>query len=351
MGRAEDIYERIKSEGEAAIDRFIDDRQSEELFLDFKRSSDNGSGKKLHQIDRENFASAISGFGNSEGGVIVWGVDCSPTVGDSSDVARYKEHIKKPGRFRSWLEGVVSGCTIPAHQLVENHVLISSDNNIGFVITLIPKSPIAPHQVVTSGKRNLQYLVRAGSSFVQAPHAVLSGMFGRLPIARIVPNFIVSEYIDSNNNEIVVELGIMAANMGPGIAVDTFVTITVNSTPGPNCRMWFQPDKQGVWESWDFMKLKFTSVTKREVRLPPQVELMPVVISIRLKPPFVNEFDISGYFGCSNSPMYPFQMKTKPEHIDEEYKRVMLGGNDCQHIDILNINEQAKRHNERERPY
>ena len=77
MGRAEDIFERIQQNGETAIDEFIITRKSEELFLDFKRSADNGAGRVLHSIDRDNFAKAISGFGNSEGGVIVWGVDCS----------------------------------------------------------------------------------------------------------------------------------------------------------------------------------------------------------------------------------------------------------------------------------
>jgi hypothetical protein len=47
MGRAEDLFERIRNEGESAIDFFIETQQSEELFLDFKRSADNGAGRKL----------------------------------------------------------------------------------------------------------------------------------------------------------------------------------------------------------------------------------------------------------------------------------------------------------------
>jgi hypothetical protein len=38
MGRAEDIFERIKAEGELAINEFVQTRHCEELFLDFKRS-------------------------------------------------------------------------------------------------------------------------------------------------------------------------------------------------------------------------------------------------------------------------------------------------------------------------
>lgn len=78
MGRAEDIFEKLKKEGESAIDEFIAARQSEELYLDFKRSANDGRKKILHDRDLNNLAKAISGFGNSEGGVIVWGLTLPP---------------------------------------------------------------------------------------------------------------------------------------------------------------------------------------------------------------------------------------------------------------------------------
>ena len=89
MGRAEDLFKRLSDGGETEIDRLIVDRQSEELFLDFKRSADDGRGNRLHDNDRTNLAKAISGFGNSEGGVIVWGVDCR-NQDNRGDVARAK---------------------------------------------------------------------------------------------------------------------------------------------------------------------------------------------------------------------------------------------------------------------
>jgi hypothetical protein len=108
MGRAEDIFKKIKDEGKRAIDEFIATRKSEELFLDFKRSADNGAGNvlNLNIKDRENLARAISGFGNSEGGVVIWGVYCSKDV-DFADVATTKFPINNARRFESWLEGAV----------------------------------------------------------------------------------------------------------------------------------------------------------------------------------------------------------------------------------------------------
>jgi hypothetical protein len=78
MGRAEEIFARIVDRGEEAIDEFINTRTSEELFLDFKRSADHGRGAVLHQNDRTNFEKAVSGFGNSEGGVILVGSGLLP---------------------------------------------------------------------------------------------------------------------------------------------------------------------------------------------------------------------------------------------------------------------------------
>jgi hypothetical protein len=89
MNRAADLFAMLTAKGEAAIDELIVSRKAEELFLDFKRSGDNGAGVRLHESDSKNFSKAISGFGNSEGGVVVWGVDCFSGK-DGSDVASNK---------------------------------------------------------------------------------------------------------------------------------------------------------------------------------------------------------------------------------------------------------------------
>jgi len=62
----------------SAIDDLVKNRSHEELFLDFKRSADNGNGERLYPTDHRHLADAISAFGNSEGGVIVWGLNYRP---------------------------------------------------------------------------------------------------------------------------------------------------------------------------------------------------------------------------------------------------------------------------------
>jgi len=203
MGRAEDLFARLQEGGEQAIDELIATRQSEELFFDFKRSSDNASGVRLSTTDRNNLGKAISGFGNSEGGVIVWGVDCSQDS-TGADLPRFKVPLADSARFVSWLEGAVSGTTVPPHSLVRSIPIGAS-----FAATLVAKSDRAPHQTVQS----VQYYIRAGSNFTPTPHAVLAGMFGRRPLPNVFHKFLVAP-AEIRGKRINFDLGILVRNQG-----------------------------------------------------------------------------------------------------------------------------------------
>ena len=177
MSRAEDIFQKLIYFGEDAIDEFILNQQTEELFLDFKQAVSVGKNfTTLHRDDRKNLSKAISGFGNSEGGVIIWGVECSRDI-EIGDVAKAKVKVKNVHRFLSWLENAISGCTIPSHNKVRNHIISCDANGDGFIATYIPKCDIAP--LMTTG--NSTIYIRSGSNNVPAPYAVIAGMFGRRP--------------------------------------------------------------------------------------------------------------------------------------------------------------------------
>jgi len=234
MGRAEDLFGRLEKDGERAIDDLVSEQQFEELFLDFKRSADGGRGTKLHQNDRLNLAKAISGFGNSEGGVVIWGVECSKTA-DQGDVASAKVPIENPKRYASWLEGAISACTIPPHPSVRNLAVETATSGFGFVATLIPKSYLAPHQCV----KPVQYYIRAGSDFVPTPHAVLAGLFGRRPQAFVFHMWSIPEAKLARKAATVLavefEVGLLLGSHGPGLARDLYVNAKI-----------FPPDKPSM---------------------------------------------------------------------------------------------------------
>jgi len=163
MGRAEDIFNDIVERGMDAIEDFLVSRKSEELFLDFKRSANDGQGETLDSGDWKNLSKAISGFGNSEGGVLVWGVSCGK-VKERGDVPDALQPVTDVRRFVSLLEGAVSGCTVPPHTDVLSQAILS-EGDTGFAITLIPKSLNTPHQSIQNTQyRNVSTILRHFSS-------------------------------------------------------------------------------------------------------------------------------------------------------------------------------------------
>jgi hypothetical protein len=83
------------------IQEFVPDGREEDLHLEFKLISDS----ELKKDDRRSFARAVSGFANSDGGLIVWrvdarknkdGVDCAvvPVLANSRDLWRNSTNLR-----------------------------------------------------------------------------------------------------------------------------------------------------------------------------------------------------------------------------------------------------------------
>ena len=226
QSRAEELFARIEAEGELALNALVDARESESLFLDFKVSSDDGRSNRLHDHDRGHLAKAVSAFANTEGGVIVWGIDCRQTM-TAGDVPVEKKPIEQPTRFRSWLEGAISGLTVPPCANCRSFAVpMAADKNRGFVATLVPKSATAPHQ--TTGTN--QFLVRIGSSFYPAPYGLLSGLFGRA-----IPPAVSLSFIQSNigaweiSGPAAFTLTVCVGNVGQQLATQSYVSAIVRS--------------------------------------------------------------------------------------------------------------------------
>jgi len=298
MGRAEELFESINSGQEAAIDRLIADFQSENLWLDFKRSADVGSGIKLHVSDRENFARAISGFGNSDGGVIVWGVDCRRDPATGADIPQGKFPIENPERYVSWLENVVSSCTSPPHTVIEHRAFRLPGTSVGFVATLIPSSMHAPHQCIQPST-DLRYYIRVGSNFTPVPHAVLAGLFGKRPQPLIALKWLGVAATINNQGTINVQTTISLTNGGRSIARDIYLNIWAYHQ-GKTSHILFGQVNQDRWEVYQLLNL-WNVMSSEGARLAPGASAPVGVFEIALGPPFAHglQYDIS--CGCDGS--------------------------------------------------
>ena len=222
MGRADELYNRIKNAGAAEVHAMIAAPVVEELFLDYKQSSTPLPGAKLSDDDRKNMAKAIAGFGNSEGGVIVWGVDCRKTA--HGDVPTRAVPITQPVALKTLFDGAIGGLTLPAHSVVENIAVLDSPRTDGFVITHVPPGLHVPYQTLYPKQ---EYYIRAGSGFQPTPRGVLAGMFGRVPQPNVVPLITFQNAQAVQNVPPAMRLNFMVTfiNEGRGLAEDIFCTV------------------------------------------------------------------------------------------------------------------------------
>lgn len=318
MSRAEDIFQKLIYFGEDAIDEFILGHQTEELFLDFKQAvSDGKNFKTLHKDDRRNLAKAISGFGNSEGGVVVWGVECARDV-EVGDVAKAKVKVQNVHRFLSWLENAISGCTIPSHNGVRNHIISTDKDGNGFVATYIPKSEITPLMTTS----NSTIYIRSGSNNVPAPYAVIAGMFGKRPqpniellledrsieiLENIDEDMLYPHTIDNPPEKYVkVSFSVIAENKSNAIAKELYFSSTTENAGGDYNKVRFLGYQQ--MESLSGISGHFNLMTKPEMRLPPRGKLKFTTMQIILSPFADNDFCLNATIGAEGATPKDFRI-------------------------------------------
>lgn len=318
MSRAEDIFEKLIYFGEDAIDEFIMSRQTEELFLDFKQAvSDGKSMRSLHPNDRRNLGKAISAFGNSEGGVLVWGVECSRDL-ELGDVAKAKVKVQNVHRFLSWLENAISGCTIPSHNKVRNHIISCDDNGDGFVATYIPKSDIAPLMTTTGS----QIYIRSGSNNVPAPYAVIAGMFGKRPqpnIELVISNktlevgkdgdddfFAPAKRGKKKESYVKIRFSLLAQNSSNAVAKEVYLSCNTLLVGGDKTKVSFYYDSQ--LENLAAENNSINLITPMEMRVPPRALFSCAKAEIRFADDISEDFLMDGVIGADGATPRSFRI-------------------------------------------
>lgn len=323
MGRAEDLFAGLRSGGVDEVKRLIADAQTENLWLDFKRAGNDGKGAKLHESDWKNFAKALSGFANSDGGVILWGVNCDtdPTLGD---VPTGTTPLENPSRFVSWLENAASACTVPAVPGVESIAIPESPTH-GYVASHIPASALAPHQCLRPSG-TLHYYLRAGSNFMQVPHAVLAGMFGRRPQPKVYQTYQGTAVIERIGQAMRLKLNVFVHffNEGPAIARDAFMHILVGVPSGGSAvKIEPDPNDAGNWISQMEFGSLASVVAKDGYRVAPQMFVRAFRLYIDIIEPFTSTYGIKISVGCDGAPMHIGQIEYEPAEMQAKYQAAL----------------------------
>jgi hypothetical protein len=151
---------------------FVSQGREEDLHLDFKTVA----APTLSPDDRRNLAIALSGFANSDGGIIVWGVDARLNS-QGVDCASALVEVPNVQLCLTKLNEFTGQCVSPLVDGV-NHRAIETTGGAGFCASLIPASQSGPHMAKC---REDRYYKRSGSVFYRLEHFDLEDLFGRRP--------------------------------------------------------------------------------------------------------------------------------------------------------------------------
>lgn len=203
----------------------------ESEFLEFKGA---------HQIDpksgdlTELWAKCLSCFANSDGGVLIFGIDAPKGAAKSlsltQDILALRDRLKE----------LVPTVTEPPVQRVEIEMYPGSEGSkSGFVVCHIPPSPWRPHQIRSQGQPG-QFYIRATDNCIPCNHATLRSLFAPERVAV----FEISYRTFTRRDDVLRRTDVMLAtwldNVGLVTASEVFVlcTFPFNHPPGVDSRLW-----------------------------------------------------------------------------------------------------------------
>jgi hypothetical protein len=219
-----DLIEYFKSIDFNELNRFITEKQEENIHLEFKTANFPNYNNLNKEYDKKNFSEVLSGFANSNGGIIVWGIKAKENE-KKQDVAFQKKPIKQLTKFLNLLNRLEGQAVTPIVTGII-HEKIEIGNDEGFIKSYIPSSEYAPHMANYSNKH---YYKRSGDSFYICEHYDIRDMFNRKLNANL--ELVVSESTNKyqSGNKMIYEKTISLVNTGRNLAKAPIMKVNINS--------------------------------------------------------------------------------------------------------------------------
>ncbi|HEV2606198.1 MAG TPA: ATP-binding protein [Microvirga sp.] len=171
------LFDQLVAEGEAGINRLIDERTPETVQLDFKLKRDPTRGR-FDDDDKRVYGKALSAFANSGGGLLIWGVDARKGP-DGVDCAQPPGvPIRDVEQFRSEAIRFSGDLLIPRHDGITVEQIPSAQvAGSGYLLVQVERSERRPHRSEAKGDK--QYYKRAGDSSFAMEHYDIEDAFRR----------------------------------------------------------------------------------------------------------------------------------------------------------------------------
>jgi hypothetical protein len=242
------------------LENFVTDKQEENLHLDFKLVKDVSFNST---DDKRNFACALSGFSNSSGGLIIWGVDARKNS-EGIDCALELKPISQVLALLTRLNALTGEAVDPRIGGVQ-HRAIETNEGRGFIVSFIPESDTGPHMAKLGENR---YYKRSGESFYRMEHYDIADMFGKRKKPKLS---IFYKVIDKGQSACII-LGLR--NEGRATAKAPFFAF---ESGGPLQRSIFGIDGNGyeglTWLRQPFQGLKWAYGGEMDVGIHPSMDL------------------------------------------------------------------------------
>jgi hypothetical protein len=218
------LYNRIVGADDsfAFLKSMADSGTAETEWLDFKDGS-NLTAPKLPKPDearekvKEIWSEALSGFANTQGGVLIWGIKAETDPKTKIDAARNLSLVHNTAEFKSRMHTLHGDATDPPVLGIKVESYDDPDQpNVGIVVCYVPESSNRPHRAEFSGKR---FYIRADDDFRVASVSLLRLLFFPHSRAQLVPVVKVVPVGMTSN------LKLFLWNRGTATASDVFLQI------------------------------------------------------------------------------------------------------------------------------
>jgi hypothetical protein len=218
----------------------------EEEWLDFKSGNEGRPDNPKELTDdaiSKTWSTALSGFANTGGGLLIWGIEASKRLrdGQNVDAASGLRLAPHPAALKSRLMELHHSATDPPIAGVRVEPIPSPAGG-GFVVCLIPESTDKPHRAELV--KNKPFYIRVGDDFVLAPRSILRTMF----YPRNSPRYSVRIKCQGerpHGNLARVALEITITNKGSATAREPFVSVQM-APPAGLISMGYNPPWRNV---------------------------------------------------------------------------------------------------------
>lgn len=312
----------ILKQGLVYIDDAVTGKMTENYYLEFKTTEqdDYSEQRKLFNKDKKNYAKSISAFGNSDGGVVIWGI---ATGASDADYASEKKPIKNVSNFKTLLESFTSLVTSPPHPNVSNTIIFEDqEKDVGYVVTHINRSSRRPFQVIY--ENDFRYYIRAGSSSSGASDTFLRSLFGQSPQPDVFINFWIAPVEIDMEGTVKIKAGIILHNAGESVAKNLNGYVHVGGV-GMAIEVGSSTANDFTFSQNTINGMKIGFVAKNEYILGIEQEVLPLTVHIDIKKP-IGEFGIQiiALVSCDNQMTYRISKRVTKEELEFAYDSYII---------------------------